>query len=89
MEPGFAQSNTAKPPQHIQRSTPLANIETAAECAERSINLIQAFLARFRGDPTTGATLQPVPEGHSGQLLRLGDALDRIEALASQLSDIG
>lgn len=73
------------------RPTPLNTIEVMAEHAERTAYLVSSFISRFRGTPEGDSRVQsqPVPAGHEGQLQRLAVALDRLDALAQQLNDIG
>ncbi len=68
----------------------LETLSTLADEAERSAELIAAFIGRFAGHGGNGAAMvAPVPSGHSGQIDRLREALASIDKLARELGTIG
>lgn len=73
------------------KATPLDGLDSHACTAGRIGDLIESFIARFRGEGRAGenAALTPVPSGHAGQLHRLESNLARAEELARELRSIG
>jgi hypothetical protein len=76
----------------VKAPTPLDRISAAADRIERLAFTVEEFNDRFyNGTPEQIglATCRPVPSGHDGQIGRLHDAIERLDAAAQRLQTIG
>jgi len=88
-EPGYL-GRDAYAGEAVAPAAYLDGVSEIANQAERAADLIEAFIARFRGGKAEQTPApQPVPSGHSGQLERLARAVGTVCNLASDLRSIG
>lgn len=76
----------------VKKHVPLEDVSRFAEAIEYQASQVDAFCARFFGEPSCDGACKPVQSvqsGHSGQLARIGAAIDDLHKAVQRLSDIG